>query len=217
MQKTESAAIDIATARPGAKVLGFGAVDVRKVESLQDAVERCVKELGGIDFVMYLTLILNSIDLLLKLKRHRRRESHFWMFFDDACLGLGADNANTNSLPSSAGAAGNFLASIIQLSTNAMKSVIDIDVLGSYNTLKATLPHLLVSASRSKKDGKPGICLSLLPLLFLLVISSPYFSSSVNNLYSFQAVVLSSFPQQSTTLASPCKPTSPSPKPVSTP
>ncbi|MCJ1234452.1 hypothetical protein MMC14_002413 [Varicellaria rhodocarpa] len=156
VQKTESAAIDIATARPGAKVLGFGAVDVRKVESLQDAVERCVKELGGIDFVMYLTLILNSIDLLLKLKRHRRRESHFWMFFDDACLGLGADNANTNSLPSSAGAAGNFLASIIQLSTNAMKSVIDIDVLGSYNTLKATLPHLLVSASRSKKDGKPG-------------------------------------------------------------
>ena len=56
----------------------------------------------------------------------------------------------------SAGAAGNFLASITQLSTNAMKSVIDIDVLGSYNTLKATLPHLLASAAKSKQDGKPG-------------------------------------------------------------
>ena len=37
-----------------------------------------------------------------------------------------------------------------------MKSVIDIDVLGSYNTLKATLPHLLVSAKQSKQDGLPG-------------------------------------------------------------
>jgi NAD(P)-dependent dehydrogenase (short-subunit alcohol dehydrogenase family) len=44
---------DIATARSGAKVMGIGAVDVRKFDSLQGAVERCVKELGGIDFVMY--------------------------------------------------------------------------------------------------------------------------------------------------------------------
>jgi len=34
-----------------------------------------------------------------------------------------------------------------QLSPNAFKSVIDIDVLGSYNTVKATLPHLLESAA----------------------------------------------------------------------
>jgi 2,4-dienoyl-CoA reductase [(3E)-enoyl-CoA-producing], peroxisomal len=44
---------DIATARPGSKVIGFGAVDVRSYDSLKDAVDRCVKELGGIDFVMY--------------------------------------------------------------------------------------------------------------------------------------------------------------------
>lgn len=44
---------DIATARTGAKVLGIGAIDVRKFESLEAAVDRCVKELGGIDFVMY--------------------------------------------------------------------------------------------------------------------------------------------------------------------
>lgn len=42
----------IATARPGAKVIGIGAIDVRRIESLQGAVDRCVKELGGIDFVM---------------------------------------------------------------------------------------------------------------------------------------------------------------------
>lgn len=54
----------------------------------------------------------------------------------------------------SAGAAGNFLASINQLSSNAFKSVIDIDVLGSYNTVKATLPHLATSAAKHKSDGK---------------------------------------------------------------
>ena len=53
VEKTEKMAKDIATARAGAKVLGLGSVDVRSIESLQLAVERCVKELGGIDFVMY--------------------------------------------------------------------------------------------------------------------------------------------------------------------
>ncbi|KAI4104602.1 MAG: hypothetical protein L6R37_003123 [Teloschistes peruensis] len=105
VEKTERMARDIATARRGARVLGFGEVDVRSVQSLQAAVEKCVKELGGIDFVI-------------------------------------------------AGAAGNFLASINQLSPNAFKSVIDIDVLGSYNTLKATLPALTASAKKNRSDGK---------------------------------------------------------------
>jgi hypothetical protein len=52
VEKTETMAKSIATARPGAKVIGVGAVDVRKIESLEAAVERCVKELGGIDYVM---------------------------------------------------------------------------------------------------------------------------------------------------------------------
>lgn len=43
---------DLATARTGAKVLGIGAVDVRKMDSLEQAVKRCREELGGIDFVM---------------------------------------------------------------------------------------------------------------------------------------------------------------------
>ncbi|KAJ5145764.1 uncharacterized protein N7515_000328 [Penicillium bovifimosum] len=105
VEKTERVAKDIATARPGAKVIGIGAVDVRKLDSLQQAVERCVKELGGIDFVI-------------------------------------------------AGAAGNFLASIEQLSVNAFKSVMDIDVLGSYNTLKATLPYLQESGRKHRMDSK---------------------------------------------------------------
>jgi peroxisomal 2,4-dienoyl-CoA reductase len=104
VEKTENMAKDIATARPGAKVIGIGAIDVRKPELLQQAADRCAKELGSLDFVI-------------------------------------------------AGAAGNFLATIDQISPNAMKSVIDIDVLGSYNTVKATLPYLKESAAKHKTDG----------------------------------------------------------------
>ena len=43
---------DIATARRGAKVLGIGSIDVRSIESIQKAVEKCVSELGRLDFVM---------------------------------------------------------------------------------------------------------------------------------------------------------------------
>ncbi|MCJ1403498.1 hypothetical protein MMC11_006721 [Xylographa trunciseda] len=107
VEKTESMARDIASARQGARVIGIGAVDVRSADSLNATVAKCVELLGGIDFVI-------------------------------------------------AGAAGNFLAPIHQLSTNAFKSVIDIDVLGSYNTLKATLPQLMKAAARSKADGKPA-------------------------------------------------------------
>jgi peroxisomal 2,4-dienoyl-CoA reductase len=84
VEKTESMAKDIATARLGARVIGIGAVDVRHPKLLQQAADRCAKELGSIDVVI-------------------------------------------------AGAAGNFLATINQISPNAMKSIIDIDVLGSYD------------------------------------------------------------------------------------
>lgn len=47
----------------------------------------------------------------------------------------------------SAGAAGNFIAPLEGLSTNAFKSVMDIDVLGTYNTIKATMPHILKSST----------------------------------------------------------------------
>lgn len=60
VEKTENMAKDIATARKGAKVLGLGAVDVRNPQALVAAAERCVKELGGIDFVMWV-LELNGI------------------------------------------------------------------------------------------------------------------------------------------------------------
>jgi len=40
------------------------------------------------------------------------------------------------------GAAGNFLAPISGLSENAFKTVIEIDTLGTYNTIKATIPHI---------------------------------------------------------------------------
>jgi len=104
VNKTETMAKSIATARPGAKVIGIGAVDVRDIKSLESAVERCVKELGGIDFVI-------------------------------------------------AGAAGNFISPISGLSANAFKTVIDIDVLGSFNCLKATLPQLVISAAKHPNTG----------------------------------------------------------------
>lgn len=44
---------DIATARTGSKVLGIGSVDVRNFDSVRKAVDRCVEELGAVDFVMY--------------------------------------------------------------------------------------------------------------------------------------------------------------------
>lgn len=46
------------------------------------------------------------------------------------------------------GAAGNFLANIENLSSNAFKTVIDIDLLGSYNTVKAALPALKKAKGR---------------------------------------------------------------------
>ncbi|KAF8603208.1 NAD(P)-binding protein [Ceratobasidium sp. AG-I] len=40
------------------------------------------------------------------------------------------------------GAAGNFLAPIENISENAFRTVLEIDTLGTYNTVKATLPHV---------------------------------------------------------------------------
>jgi peroxisomal 2,4-dienoyl-CoA reductase len=52
VEKTDSMAKSIATARKGAKVIGIGAVDVRRIQDLEAAAARCVKELGAIDYVM---------------------------------------------------------------------------------------------------------------------------------------------------------------------
>lgn len=108
VEKTEAAAEDIATARPGAKVLGIGGCDVRDPDSLQKAADRCVKELGAIDFVI-------------------------------------------------AGAAGNFIAPISGLSANGFKTVMEIDVLGTFNTIKATIPYLIESAARNKVPSADGL------------------------------------------------------------
>src|SRR3984885_10813694 len=52
VEKTESMAKSIATARKGAKVIGIGAVDVRSFESLKKAVDQCISVLGAIDYCM---------------------------------------------------------------------------------------------------------------------------------------------------------------------
>ncbi|KAK4459029.1 hypothetical protein QBC42DRAFT_275310 [Cladorrhinum samala] len=55
-----------------------------------------------------------------------------------------------------AGAAGNFVAPISGLSPNAFKSVIDIDTIGTFNTIKATVPHLVESARRNPNPNEAG-------------------------------------------------------------
>lgn len=66
------------------------------------------------------------------------------------------------------GAAGNFLASIEQMSANAFQNVLNIDLAGSFNTLKAALPHLLKSAACKAQGDRigelPRCPLSLPPL-----------------------------------------------------
>ncbi|KAI0022239.1 hypothetical protein F4780DRAFT_210254 [Xylariomycetidae sp. FL0641] len=108
VEKTERAAADIATARKGAKVIGIGGCDVRDPESLVRAADRCVKELGAIDFVI-------------------------------------------------AGAAGNFVAPITGLTSKGFKTVMEIDVLGTYNTVKATIPYLVESAARNPNPSSDGL------------------------------------------------------------
>ncbi|KAF9887404.1 hypothetical protein FE257_010259 [Aspergillus nanangensis] len=105
-EKTKTVAQDIATARPGSKVLGIGDIDVRDPERLQSAIDRCVQELGGIDFLI-------------------------------------------------AGAAGNFLAPMSQLSINAFKTVLEIDTVGSFNVTKLAMPHLL-SSVKKHTSGPPS-------------------------------------------------------------
>ncbi|KXX81612.1 Peroxisomal 2,4-dienoyl-CoA reductase [Madurella mycetomatis] len=107
VEKTEAAAKEIAKVRKGARVLAVGGVDVRNFDSLKAAADRCVKELGAIDYVV-------------------------------------------------AGAAGNFVAPIAGLSPNAFKTVMDIDTIGTFNTLKATIPHLIASASRNPNPNPSG-------------------------------------------------------------
>ncbi|KAK1065734.1 peroxisomal 2 4-dienoyl-CoA reductase sps19, partial [Friedmanniomyces endolithicus] len=103
-EKTEKGAADIASVRPGAKVIGIVA-DVRDMVAMEAAAERCATELGSLDFAI-------------------------------------------------AGAAGNFLAPMSQLSSNAFKTVMEIDTLGSFHTAKAVLPYLIQSVQKHKNSGK---------------------------------------------------------------
>ncbi|KAF3940054.1 hypothetical protein ABW19_dt0209140 [Dactylella cylindrospora] len=78
-------------------------------------------------------------------------------------IGLGCDVRSFDSLASAVqktveelgridflicGAAGNFLSTVEGLSANAFKTVIDIDLLGSFNTVKACLPELRKTRGR---------------------------------------------------------------------
>jgi len=62
----------------------------------------------------------------------------------------------TKAPRSRAGAAGNFVSPLSGLSPNAFKAVIDIDTLGTFHTIKATVPHLVASAARHPPPSGVG-------------------------------------------------------------
>lgn len=62
-----------------------------------------------------------------------------------ACCGEGL---TTTKWYCSAGVAENFLVPLMQLSMNALKAVLDIDLLVSWNVLQATVPSQLASAAK---------------------------------------------------------------------
>ncbi|GAA6002911.1 hypothetical protein JCM10207_001893 [Rhodosporidiobolus poonsookiae] len=87
-----AAALEKATGQKCLPVQG----DVRKLDTLEDAVKKTVEAFGRVDFVV-------------------------------------------------AGAAGNFLSSLEGLSSNAFRTVLEIDTLGTYNTYKATIGEVVKS------------------------------------------------------------------------
>lgn len=52
-QKTADVTESLKTARKGARVIGIGGVDVRDPAAVDKAVQKCVDEFGGIDYLMY--------------------------------------------------------------------------------------------------------------------------------------------------------------------
>ncbi|KAB5554957.1 hypothetical protein GE09DRAFT_1059191 [Coniochaeta sp. 2T2.1] len=56
-----------------------------------------------------------------------------------------------------AGAAGNFVSPLSALTPNGFKTVIEIDTIGTFNTIKATIPYLVQSASRNPNPNPSGL------------------------------------------------------------
>lgn len=62
----------------------------------------------------------------------------------------------TTTTTNSAGAAGNFVVPLAGLTPNGFKSVMEIDTFGTFNTIKATVPHLIASAARNPNPPGPS-------------------------------------------------------------
>jgi 2,4-dienoyl-CoA reductase [(3E)-enoyl-CoA-producing], peroxisomal len=96
-------------------------------DSLKQAADRCVKELGSIDYVMSV----------------------------HSPTGQMLVNTKLTGLPIySAGAAGNFVAPLSGLTPNGFRAVLEIDTVGTFNTIKATIDHLVQSARRNPSPNE---------------------------------------------------------------
>ncbi len=92
------------------RLCGYHPADVRRPETLTEAVSRCIRMFGRIDFVVCGEFDLHTAFPPPSLK------------------------CNPPS-----GAAGNFLSTIDNLSENGFRTVIEIDTMGTYNTVKVCL------------------------------------------------------------------------------
>lgn len=117
----EDAAAELSKAT-GQKCLGIQA-DVRQLETLEAAVKQTVAELGRIDFVVAGAAgnFLAPIDGACPDYTYIR-----------ACCGPSSDELLDGKLRATAG-----------LSSNAFRTVLEIDTIGTYNTFKATVAELL--------------------------------------------------------------------------
>lgn len=150
--KTEKAAREIAQVRKGSKVIGIGGVDVRDVRSGPAGprvlcptalIADCDTNSSTASKEQQTDVPPNSGPLTSSCMFQPLPEQ------SPTCMYQPPDG-------NSAGAAGNFISPLSALSPNGFKAVIEIDTIGTFNTIKATIPYLVQSAARNPNPNPSG-------------------------------------------------------------
>lgn len=128
----ESAAAELSKAT-GKKCIGISG-DVRKLDTLEEAVKKTVAEFGRIDFVV---AGASRFERLRKCTRSVAADSQAPLATSWLRSPVGLPFSFTAASPAPAD-----IASYTGLSANAFKTVLEIDTLGTYHTFKATIDEL---------------------------------------------------------------------------
>ncbi|KAI6157163.1 hypothetical protein BKA82DRAFT_796756 [Pisolithus tinctorius] len=144
-------------------VVAPSSVDVFKPDIFQGKVLFCTGGGSGICKVMVEAIMRHGANATIvgrKLDRLTEAANELSQLTGQTCVAARADVRDPQQLKEAVaktierfgridfvicGAAGNFLASIDGMSENAFKTVVEIDTLGTFNTVKATLPYLRAS------------------------------------------------------------------------